>query len=478
MSLKNLRFVHKRLNIRITFLSSLIITASLLLMFVLVYLLLSNSLRRERQAEIKLRLLETWAQYQTGGLDLIAKELSAETRLGAADVFLARVAGEDGRTLLFHRPKEWASLPLNHIEDPENLKPDGFRILRSPRQSFRIEISSIRLPDGNFLQVGMSTLAQDATLKRFRDTFFIILAPLVLLSFAGGSLLTLQSIRPVHRLTEAIQAIIDTNRMNERIPVRGTEDDLDRLVFLFNTMLDRIDQLIKGMRESLDNVGHDLRTPLTRLRGIAELGIQSSDESKRLKEVLGECVEETDRLLLMIKALMDITEAESGIMKLDVKPLPVAAVVKSVTDMYEYIAEEKNIELKTDVSDNLLVEADSVRIKQAVANLIDNAIKYTPSGGSVRIEAYQNERELAIAVSDTGIGIRHSELESIWDRLYRSDQSRSQSGHGLGLSLVKAVVGAHGGSVSVTSEVGQGSRFVLSFPRGDPGQSPKSERAS
>jgi signal transduction histidine kinase len=265
--------------------------------------------------------------------------------------------------------------------------------------------------------------------------------------------------------------------MNERIPVKGTGDDLDRLVFLFNTMLDRIDRLIKGMRESLDNVSHDLKIPLTRLKGIAELGVQSSDDPKRLKEVLGECLEETDNLLVMIKALMDITEAESGIMKLDIKPLSVAGLVRDVVDLYEYIAEEKDIELRTDVPDNLLLEADSVRIKQAIANLVDNAIKYTPAGGKVSIDAYQNEREVAVTVNDTGIGIRHSELGSIWDRLYRSDQSRSESGHGLGLSLVKAVVGAHRGSVRATSDVGRGSRFVLSFPRDDLRQSPRKEGA-
>jgi signal transduction histidine kinase len=434
-------------------------------MFVFVYLLLSNSLRRERQVEIRLRLLELWAQYQTGGLDLISRELNAERRLGAGDVLLVRVASNDSRTLLLHRPEQWSTFPLARLEGPESLKADGFLILGSPRHSFRIEISSIQLPDGNFLQAGMSTEAQDASLKRFRDTFFIILIPLVLLSFVGGSLLTFQSIRPIHRLTETIQAIIHTSKMDTRIPTKGTQDDLDRLVHLFNTMLDRIDRLIKGMRESLDNVGHDLRTPLARLRGIAELAVQYSDDPKQLKEVLGECMEETDRLLLMIKALMDITEAESGIMKLDLQLLSVAAIVRSVTDLYEYIAEEKNIELRINVPEKLVLKADPVRIKQAIANIVDNAIKYTPAGGNISIDAYQSEREVIIEVKDTGIGIHSSEIESIWDRLYRSDHSRSEPGHGLGLSLVKAVVGAHGGTVKATSQLGQGSRFVLSFPR-------------
>jgi len=134
--------------------------------------------------------------------------------------------------------------------------------------------------------VGMSTEAEDAGLKRFRDTFFIVLIPLVVVSFVSGLLLTFQSTRPVHQPTETIQGIIHTSKMDARIPTRGMQDDLDRLVFLFNTMLDRISRLIRGMRESLDDVGHDLRTPLTRLRGIAELAVQSSKDPSQLKEVL------------------------------------------------------------------------------------------------------------------------------------------------------------------------------------------------
>ncbi len=248
------------------------------------------------------------------------------------------------------------------------------------------------------------------------------------------------------------------------MPVGTSGDAIDELSALFNQMLDRISTLIDGMGSALDNVAHDLRTPMTRLRGVAERALATGDAEVQ-REALSTCLEESERILAMLDTLMDISEAETGTMRLALTEVSLATLVGEVVSVYEDVAEDRRVDIHTDVEGGLAVTADRDRLRQVLANLIDNAIKYTPAGGHVTVAARSEGDTIRIEVTDTGIGIPPHDLPKIWERLYRGDQSRTERGLGLGLSLVRAIVTAHHGTVEVRSEPGRGSTFVVRLPR-------------
>jgi signal transduction histidine kinase len=264
-------------------------------------------------------------------------------------------------------------------------------------------------------------------------------------------------------LRDAVQRILATGQTDDRVPVYGTDDAVDELSGLFNAMLARITTLIEGMRNALDHVAHDLRTPMTRLRVTAESALATSDPARH-REALSDCLEESDRVLSMLTTLMDISEAETGTMKLHVSPVDLARLAAEVIAVYEDAADDAGVALAAAVPEGLVVNADRDRLRQALANLVDNGIKYTPRGGRVDVEARPAAAGVSISVRDTGAGIAAHEIPRIWDRLYRGDHSRTTRGLGLGLSLVRASVEAQGGAVAVDSQPGRGSTFTITLP--------------
>ncbi len=262
-----------------------------------------------------------------------------------------------------------------------------------------------------------------------------------------------------------MQSIIETGEINKRVPEGSTNDELNGLVMLFNTMLERIENLIGGMKESLDTVAHDLRTPMTRLRGIAESALQSDNNPEAFREALSDCLEESERILRMLNTIMDISEAKTKTLNLNMRSVDLSALIEEVVELYSYIAEEKNINIGLNCKGNLHVTADPDRMRQVLGNLLDNAVKYTPSGGRVDVEAFSQDRQIIITIKDTGIGIRKEDLSKIWERFYRTEESRTQTGLGLGLSIVKVFIELHRGHIEVSSEVGVGTTFMVYLPQ-------------
>ena len=451
---------------QLAFWYSAIFIASSLILFFVTFFSLKFSFRQNDRKLVQSEMEDYIADFRLGGSSRLERAL-AEIRFKDAtgdDAFFVRLMDAKKGMVFLSVPRQWPAPDLKRLdaELASNKGPWSFISSNGVKNTY--EILSMPISPNLILQVGKLTVNSQELMDRFRSIFLKILIPVFMTGFAGGLFLTFRALRPIRYLINTTRLIIDTGEINSRVPAGGRGDELQELSRLFNTMLEKTEKLIKGMREGLDNVAHDLRTPITRIRGAAEMALGSGGNPDDLKSALADCVEEADRILTMLNTVMDISEAETGAMLLNLQDVEIPALINEITDLYSYVAEEKGIAVRASFLDNPHALADRNRLQQAIANLLDNAIKYTASGGTVDIHVFRERQNAVVRIMDTGAGIQPDDIPKIWDRLYRGDKSRSQRGLGLGLSLVRAIVLAHRGRVEVSSSPGKGSVFTVYIP--------------
>jgi len=459
-----------RINFRITLLFSLLFALTSLLLFGAVFLTVRQSIRQDELRFISHKLLAYWARTQTTKIEDFVETLDDGALLLEGTPFFLRISDAENRTVFFSYPQIWKDFFPDGLEGTER-SPEGRLVLRSPKHSYSLEAAGIPLSGDYFLQIGISTENREKTLALVVRNFALLFVPLLAISFLIGSFLTAKTLNPIHRLTDAAKRIVDTGDLAARIPESPARDELRSLVVLFNRMLGRIETLVQGMRGTLDTVAHDLRTPLTRFRGIAELALDKPDDAGRCREALAEGIEESEKILTLLDAFMDLTEAETGTLRLDRKPTEIDLLVREVAEMYSFVAEERNIRVETDSEEPITAEVDAPRLKQAVGNLLDNAVKYSPDGSRVFVGLRREGTDsFRVDVRDEGPGIPEDELPHIWERLYRGKGVRSKPGLGLGLSLVKAIAEVHGGHAEATNNEGKGASFTIRCPLSQAGK--------
>jgi len=449
--------LQRTLGLRLSVWYGAIFVISTLVLVALTYALLVASLAQRDHDIIRATVREYASRYELGGLLALQRAVELEERTANRERLFVRVIGPGADALFARMPQGWSGYAQQELGDPNRPALDSRAVL---------EVATVQLFDGTILQVGKSNEIRVALLRKFRWIVGLVSIAALAIGLTGGLVLTRSTVKPIYDLIGVVRGIIRTGRTDTRVPARNAGGDaVDELSALFNTMLDRINGLIAAMGQSLDNVAHDLRTPLARVRGLAERALQSGDPAAA-RDALGTCLEESERILSMLNTLMDISEAETGVVQLKREPVGLRDLLSEAVELYADVAEDKGVTVTLVPGDDVTVSAAPDRMRQVLANLLDNAIKYTPRGGHVTASVRREGDSVVVAVTDTGVGIGAEHLPRIWDRLYRADPSRSERGLGLGLSLVKAYVEAHAGTVEATSQPGSGSTFSIRLPIG------------
>jgi signal transduction histidine kinase len=372
----------------------------------------------------------------------------------------------DGKVVASTDMSSWGIVDIK--DKPDGLQDGGpghiIQTLTVPGTDHKARMISAVIGPGVVLQSGEALEEAEEYLQIFRNWFLILLFIVMILSSIIGWFMARRALLDMEDVTETASEI-SKGFYDKRVLIKDRFEEIGRLGGTFNSMLDRIEKLLKSMREVNANIAHDLRSPLTSIRGIAEMSLMNERSVDEYKNMAVSTIEECDRLIEMINTILEITEVEAGIREPRLEDLDVVRLIRDACDLFRPIANEKNIRITEDIPDQLSFRGDRKNLQRIISNLLDNAIKYTPEGGSVGISIKAEEKRINIFFEDTGIGISETELPHIFERFYRCDRSRSRGGVGLGLSMVKAFTEAMKGSIDVISTVNKGSRFSLVFPQ-------------
>jgi len=281
----------------------------------------------------------------------------------------------------------------------------------------------------------------------------------------GGYALARRALAPVGRMADRARTIT-AERLGERLPVVNPEDELGHLAVVFNETFARLERSFEQLRRFTADASHELRTPLTAIRSVGEVGLREHRDENAYREIIGSMLEEADRLAHLVDALLTLSRADAGQVKLARERVDLVELAHEVTNHLGVLAEEKRQSLSVEATNSVYATVDRLVLRQAVINLVDNAIKYSPEGGRVRIIVRYQSRGPILEVIDTGPGIGEEHQEHIFDRFYRVDKARSRElgGTGLGLSIARWAVEVHGGRIELESREGRGSSFRITLP--------------
>jgi len=448
-------------------------TLTLGVVFASLYYVLSVTLQKNDHELISAEHDELVLAYNRDGISGLINTVEGKNPDTEAWLFV-QVISKNGATLFKKIPLDSQEYDVSKLVAPSSLESKEQNLSLTQKQwinlsrtdtSDELEVLSQKLKDGSLLQVGRRNDDRNAELSRLQRSFFILTTPLLLLALIGGYLVSYRSLAPIRNLISAVKKI-EAGDLSPRVSVPSSRDELFELSILFNSMLMKINTLIEGMRRTVDNVAHDLRTPLTQFRSSADLALGNenllSDQQKisTFREALIDGIESSEKIQILIDSVMDITQAESGTLKLNKVDTDLNIIVLEIIDLYQIVCDEKSVQIEFSEVSLKRVELDPLHFRRVIANLLDNALKYSPNHSTVKIDIAQSTKNSTLRITNQGPGISAEDLPYIWDRLFRADRSRSEKGLGLGLTIVKAIVQAHGGTVACNSSSEETSFYV------------------
>lgn len=463
--------IFKRISFRLTFFYAILFVSSSFFIFYLNYVLLDQSLKSRDHEVLIAKIREYASVYQKGGEPELKDYLAEQKKGDQESQFLVRIESLAGESLFLHIPEKMQNLPVAEIEKQmKNTKIGNqnlnfqMRDLESDDLSEVNDYESTSLPinSGGRIQIARNTDDRDDLLERFRRIISIASVIVLVIGGAGGLILSNQALAPIRNLIQMMKRV-RAGELNARVPIRNSNDELDEISQLFNKMTEKIERVVTNMQETLDQVAHEIKTPLTRLKSSAELVLLKPSTEAEYKLALGDTIENTTEIVSFINSMMDISEARAGVLKLTLTNLNSSQIISEIVDLYTMTAEEKNITIEVSELHTFNFKADRNRAKQVFSNLLDNAIKYSAPHSLIKIVTNRQDHKNIIQVIDHGVGIAEEDLPRIWDRLFRGVHSHSAKGLGLGLSLVQSICKAHGWKITALSELGKGSVFTVTL---------------
>lgn len=397
----------------------------------------------------------------TGVLD----DMLAETASGEHESVLIQLL--DSRAEIVH------STPLDHWR---GFVPDQAMVLAAtgnpqlftedlPDQDAETRFAIARLDQDHVFLIGESLEERDELMEVLTLAFALIFLPAMILAAALSRLLVRRAVQGIRRVSDAALAI-HRGQLDRRVLAVGEVEEVQQLADTFDAMASRVEKLVGDMRDMTDNIAHDLRSPLTRVRILAESALQDNDLTSQGADAAIAIISECDRLRNLINLSLDVSEAEAGISRREADEIQMNTLLSDLVELYEPLAEERKQHLLCQIDDDLgTLDGDRAALQRMLGNLIDNAIKYAHAQSSIEVTAQSNGEHIVVAVSNTGDGIDTASMPRIFDRYFRADPSRSGSGSGLGLSYSRAVARLHGGDITVSSDPGGFTRFRIELPR-------------
>ncbi len=461
-----MRKIYRSLTFRLTLWYAVVFAVSLLSMLLVVYLMLAQRMDTRIDELLLSDALEFKHLYRLYGIDNMEAEFAREAEVAGTDQVFFRLLSRDGRQLRASDLHAWKEVPVTQ-SILDHLAPDqpAFETMRVPGQPHHVRVVYyITVEDRNVLQVGYLRRDDERFLEEYRHISAAVILAGLFLAASLGWFMARRALGGVEHVTETAR-VIGTGDFARRVIVSNRGDEIDRLAITFNLMLDKIQSLILELKQVTSDIAHDLRSPITRIRGMAEATLLVDTTIPAYQEMAGLVVEESDRLVAIINSLLEIAEVDAGVAQLTLSDVDIGLMAQDACDLFRPVAEDKGIALDMRAPlTPVIVRGDKGRLQRVLANVLDNALKYTPRGGQVHLSVEKGTSDVKLFIRDSGSGIDGQDLPHIFDRFYRADRSRSTCGNGLGLSLAFAFVKSHNGHIDVESAPDKGSTFRIVLP--------------